>query len=429
MNPVNAMKRILFGSDIGHAPDSRTYAWNLASSIAYSAQSALLLLVVSRFGGLEAAGRFSIYYITTTMLASVGSYSMRNYQVSDAKQVYSFGTYLGSRFATSVLMMVMCLGYAAIWQPNPEGIAVVLLLGVYRATDAIEDVYHGEVQRLGRLDAASIAHAVRIVLSFVAFTVAYVVTVDLAVAAGALALSSIVLFVLTMPAFLDVYPKLAVRPLMYHVGKLLAVCLPICAAAVLYNFIANLPRYAIEAAMSAEMQGIFNILFMPVFVVDMLSTVIFNPVVADMGRYWQDGDLPVLRKIVLRQVGVIAVLSVGCAVVGYLIGCPVLGFIYGADLGEWSGLLALLLLLGGISALASFAVVLLTVMRRQGFILAGYIVAIGSSVLYLNPLVTNYGLVGAGCSYGILMSVALLVFAVVAVVAAARKGKGGESRA
>lgn len=426
MSFVGAIKRILFGADIGHAPDSRTYAWNLASSIAYSAQSALLLLVVTRFGGLDAAGRFSIYYITTTMLASVGSYSMRNYQVSDAKQVYSFGTYLGSRFATSVLMMVMCLGYAAIWQPNPEGIAVVMLLGVYRATDAIEDVYHGEVQRLGRLDAASIAHAVRIVLSFFAFAVAYAVTVDLAVASGALALSSIVLFVLTMPAFTDVYPKLATKPLMYHVGKLLAVCLPIMAAAVLYNFIANLPRYAIEASMSAEMQGIFNILFMPVFVVDMLSTVIFNPVVADMGRYWQDGDLPALRKIVVRQIVIIGLLSVGCAALGFLIGCPVLGFIFGADLNEWSGLLALLLLLGGVSALASFAVVLLTVMRRQGFILAGYIVAIASCLLYLDPLVSTYGLMGAGCSYGILMSVALLVFAVVAVTAAIGKGRRHE---
>jgi len=386
----------------------------------------LLLLVVTRFGGLDAAGRFSIYYITTTMLASVGSYSMRNYQVSDAKQVYPFATYLGSRWATSMLMMVMCLGYAAIWQPNPEGIAVVLLLGVYRATDALEDVYHGEVQRLGRLDAASIAHAARIVLSFVAFTVAYVVTVDLAVAAGALAASSIVLFVVTMPAFTSVYPTLTAKPLANHVGKLLAVCLPIMAAAVLYNFIANLPRYAIEASMSADMQGIFNILFMPVFVVDMLSTVIFNPVVADMGRYWQDGDIPSLRKIVVRQVGVIALLSVGCALVGYLIGCPVLGFIYGADLSEWSGLLALLLLLGGVSALASFAVVLLTVMRCQGFILAGYLVAIGSSALYLGPLVSNGGLVGAGCSYGVLMSVALLVFAVVAVVAAVRKERQHE---
>ena len=420
---VGIVGRILFGRNSGPQKGSRTYSWNLAASIAYSAQSALLLLVVTRFGGLAAAGRFSIYYITTTMLASVGSYSMRNYQVSDAKDEYAYGTYLASRVTTCVVMMAICLGYALIWQPTIEGIATVLLLGAYRATDAAEDVIHAEMQKRGRLDAASVARTIRICTSFVAFAIAYALTTDMIAASAAQLIVSIAAILVSWPALKGVFPQLASKLISHGVAKLLFVCFPICASAVLYNFIANLPRYAIEASMTSEFQGIFNILFMPVFVIDMLSTVIFNPVVADMGRYWNEGDLQAIWKITLRQIVIIGGLSIACAALGYFIGCPVLGLVFGADLNEWSGLLALLLLLGGISALQSYVAMVLTVMRKQVFILVGYVAAVASSPLYLGPLVENFGLVGAGCAFGVLTAIALAVFVAAALVTAIRRRK------
>lgn len=423
MSIAEASRRLLFGNDIGQCNKARVYSWNLASSIAYSLQSALLLLAVTRIGGLSDAGRFSIYYITTTMLASVGSFSMRNYQVSDAKEDFSYSTYYGSRVLTCGIMIALCAGYALIWQRNPEGIITVLALGIYRATDGIEDVFHGEIQKRGRLDAASVARTFRIVVSFFAFVVAYLVARTMTVASISMAACSLLIVFLTWLVFQGVYPQLRTGIKLSNVGRLLLLCLPICLSAVLYNYIANLPRYAIEANMSSDYQGIFNILFMPVFAVDMLSTVIFNPTVADMGTAWQEGDIAKLKRLVIRQCAAVAIITLACAVAAFLLGCPILGLIFGVDLHGWEALLTLLMILGGISALSSFAVVMLTVMRMQIFIVIGYVIAILVCAPFLSVLVESQGLFGAAYGYGILIGTTLVVFAIAAVVSAFQRNK------
>lgn len=423
MSIAEASRRILFGNDISQCNKARVYSWNLASSIAYSLQSALLLLVVTRIGGLSDAGRFSIYYITTTMLASVGSFSMRNYQVSDAKGDFSYSTYYGSRVLTCGIMIALCAGYALIWQRTPEGIITVLALGVYRATDGIEDVFHGEIQRNGRLDAASVGRTLRIAISFCAFVAAYVLTRTMTVASISMASCSLLIVFLTWLIFQGVYPQLHTKIQLSNVGRLLLLCLPICLSAVLYNYIANLPRYAIEANMSSDYQGVFNILFMPVFAVDMLSTVIFNPTVADMGVAWQSGDIPKLKHLVIRQYAAVAIITLVCAIAAFLLGCPILGLIFGVDLRGWEALLTLLMVLGGISALSSFAVVMLTVMRMQIFIVVGYIVAILLCAPFLSTLVASHGLYGAAYGYGILIGITLVVFMAAAIGSVFRRNK------
>ena len=104
------MTELLFGK--GAPSPKRIYIWNLITSLLYSAQSALLLLVVTRAGGLEAAGIFSIAYTVTQTLASLGSYSMRNYQVSDTRGEFPFRTYYSSRVVTCLVMIAADLGYA-----------------------------------------------------------------------------------------------------------------------------------------------------------------------------------------------------------------------------------------------------------------------------------------------------------------------------
>lgn len=55
------------------------------ASLLYSFQSALMLLVVTRVAGLVVGGIFSIAYTVSQMFASVGSFSMRDFQVSDVR--------------------------------------------------------------------------------------------------------------------------------------------------------------------------------------------------------------------------------------------------------------------------------------------------------------------------------------------------------
>ena len=98
------MQKLFFGK--GAPSRNRIYFWNLASSMVYTLQSAILLLVITRAGGLFAAGTFSAVYAITQTLTSLGSYSMRNYQVSDIRDEYGFSTYFSSRVVTSLVMVM-----------------------------------------------------------------------------------------------------------------------------------------------------------------------------------------------------------------------------------------------------------------------------------------------------------------------------------
>ena len=411
---TGTIDRLLFGKDDAGV-QKRVYFWNLCSSLIYALQSAVLLLIVTRIGGLNEAGFFSILYVTTQMFASLGSYSMRNFQVSDAKDEYSFKTYYSSRLLTCLLMLLCCGGYWLLFQRGARSLAVIACLSIYRTTDGLEDVYHAEIQKKGRLDAASIGRCLRIAVSVTLFAVSYALTRNLVTASAVLAGVSHLIYVLCNVSFMRRYPYLKTSVSFDKVLPLLVTCFPTCASALLYNYLANAPKYAIEANLDAESQAIFNIIFMPIFVINVLSMFIYNPMVASMGVSWQEKRIAQLKKQIFTLCVMILGITVFVAVCGYLFGYWMLGLVYGVDLAQWRGLLTVLLLFGGISALDAFLVVVLTIIREQKFVLYGYIAALVFCLLFMNRIVIRYQLFGAGCLYGLLMSVVLIVFSIVVI--------------
>lgn len=396
--------------------------WNMVASGLYSFQSALLLLAVTRIGGLEAAGVFSIVYSVSQMFASVGSYSMREYQVSDTKRRFLFPTYFSSRCVTVAVMFTVCGGYALFQGYRGEKLAALLLLSAYRGVDGMEDVFSGEYQRNGRLDIAAKLQSIRIFTASFMFVFTYFFTKSIAGAALVMLLTAGVIFCAGAGAFA---PRFQLQR--HWCGKgikeLLFSCFPVCAGAFLYNYLVNSPKYAIDKLLSEEMQAVFNILFMPVFVIAMLSAFVFKPLLYPMGEAWNNGEQKRFVKMVLRQVGVIVGLAVAVVLGGSLLGIPVLSFIYGVDLGEYHEVFTVLLVFGGIAAMDAFGSAVLTVMRRQGFILVAYGIAFLLDILLMERIVAQFQLMGAGLVYGMVMSVILVVYAAVIGVTLVRGKK------
>lgn len=430
MNMANWMRKILFGD--GSNISQRTYITNFCASLMYSVQSALLLLVVTRVGGLYQAGIFSIIYTVTQTLASLGSYSMRSFQVSDVKNEYSFKNYYSSRMVTCSLMMAACFVYAIVKGLAWEQLLIVLLFGFYRAIDGMEDVYHGLVQKEGRLDVASIAMLIRIVISVIMFVSAYFLSGNLLLASVALAATSAAVYFFCCYILKQEYRALKVKFGTAKVWALLRTCFPIFAGAILYNYLVNVPKYSIDRVLNEETQTIFNILFMPIFVINVLSSMVFKPMIVYMSVWWEEGQIKKVVFAVLKQCMIILALTAGVAVCGYLFGTQVLGWIYGVELTKYRLLFMILLLLGGISALGTFFSVILTIMRRQLFIILGYLSAFFSSVFFIDRIVDAWGIYGAGAGYGLVMSIATVFFTICMIantILYQRKredGRGGE---
>ena len=407
------IQRILFNNDRNIV--KRTYIWNLIANLLYSLQSAVLLLIVTRYGGTLEGGIFSIIYTTTHMFASIGNYNMRNFQVSDATNEYDFRDYWTSRVVSCIVMCVAGLAYGIIRFDEPKTVIVVLFFVGYRLTEAIEDVIHGCVQKDGRLDAVSLARSSRILIASVVFSIVYVVSSDLFLASGLLFGISLGLLVIFTIALNKRYRQLSYGLYFKRIIKLLWSCLPLCISAFLQSYIVNSPKYAIDAVLSSEMQTVFNILFMPLFAINVLSIFLFNPLVADMGLWWTEGNYGKLVKCIIKQILIVLGLTIVLAVCGYLIGCEVLGWVYGVELIEYKKLFMTLMLFGGISAIVTFMSVIVTIVRKQGFIIVAYGIASIVSLVVSNKIVSSYGLKGAGILYGMLMGIVMVVLTIVIV--------------
>ncbi len=406
---MNWLVKLLAGNDkdIG----KKSVIWNVVASLIYSFQSAILLLVVTRVGGLFTAGVFSIAYSVSQMFASVGSYSMRDYQASDASGQYSFSTYKTSRYVTIAIMLVTCLVYSLFNGYRGEKLIVLMTLSLYRAVDGYDDVMQGELQKRGRLDIASKMLAIRIFMASLIFSIVFIITRNLIVSSVCLTVSAIAFSAIlnyTVFRYYDIRSTLEFKKIL----SLLAACLPICAGAFLYNYLVNSPKYAIDAILSEDMQTIFNIIFMPVFAINMFGSFIFKPYIVQMGVLWESGKKKKLVGLLMKQMLMIAAVTVIVVIGGALLGIPVLQLIYGVELNAYRPLFILLLLFGGVSALDSFGSVILTVIRRQHVIIIAYIIALIIDVIFMNMIVRHYAIWGAGLVYGLAMTTILVVYVV-----------------
>lgn len=420
------LERMLFAKDRNIA--RRVYFWNLCAGLAVSFQSAVLLLVVKRAGGDFAGGVFVILYTVPQMLYALSAYSMREFQVSDVKGEYHFPQYYTSRLMTSFVMIAACLGYGLVRGFSGYRMAALLLLAAYRVIESIEDVYHGEFQKRGRLDAAALSVTLRVVLSTVVFCVVYVLSTDLVYASAGMTVSALVLFLLCNRAILGRFGDVRRGLATSRVGRLLSVCFPLFLGAILYNYLVNAPKYSIDRILGEEAQTVFNVLFLPVFIINAVCLPIAKPMVKQMGIWWHEKETVSFVKAALLQGLIIVGISIVIIAGGYLLGCPVLGWVYGADLSTYPVTLAVFLCFGGIAALAAYLAIVLTIMRKQWCIITGYAIGYIVSLFVTDRFVRAKGIPGAGYAYGVVMAAVFVAFVIMTVLGVLFAGKKQEER-
>lgn len=407
---------------------AKTMFWNLCSSIEYSVQSAILLLIVTRVNGLYEAGVFSIAYTFTQMIATIGNYGMRSFQVSDIKKEYQFSTYYTSRIVSTVAMIVICISYTIIRGYDLEKTAIVLALCGYRVVDNIEDVFHGEMQKSMRLDVASKIVSVRILLATVFFSITYIFTRDLLVSSIVLTTSAFVISMILNKLVMYDFNDITLRINTHHMVKLLWVCLPVCAGDFLYNYLVNAPKYAINRNLSEETQTIFSILFIPIFVINLLSSFIFKPLIVSMGILWNNKEKTKFIKVIGKQILIILLITLVIMVGGAVIGLKLLSIIYGVELMQYRLLFTIMLMFGGIAAIVSFLVVVLTIIRQQKFIILAYAIGVVIDLLLIDGMVNNYGIWGAGIIYGLSIGTIMIILLFIVIGTIFRKEDNDNDR-
>ena len=401
---------------------ARDYFWNTVASLMLSLTTAVLLLVVKRTAGLEAAGVFTIANTVGQQFQALGMYEVRTYHVTDARHRFSFGTYLATRLVTVGAMVAGIIVSAALSGDGLMAAVLIALIACLRVFDAFEDVFYCELQREGRLDIAGKACFLRTLTTIGVFSVVLALGGSMLTAAAITLVASLVVMLgaYLPPArrLFPLGPRWEPRPII----RVLAECLPLFLASFIALYLANAPRFAIDRYLDNAQQGYFAIIFMPAFTINLLSFVIFRPLLTQMADRWIGADRVGFAAIVRRGLLGTFVAFIAVALVTYTVGAPILGFVYGTDVS--GSMLELMVLVAG--GALNAAGVILYYMRLQRLVFAGYIIAAAAITVLCLLLVPTYGLLGASLAYAGAMAILAAAF-LAGVRLALRRAPSGAS--
>lgn len=396
------------------------YVWNAINAVMSAMESPLILVVIQRTNGLADSGVFSIAFAVGALLLYLGQYGFRRYQSSDIGEKYSFEEYYGVRFITCGAMMIAALAYCifglAYRDYSASKFAVVFLLCMIKMIQAFSDVLHGRMQQMGRLDVATKSSCIRYALEMLSFIVTLFVCHDLLTACIVCLIVSFVVFMLTSYNAARDFGRLRPSFEKNAMKRLLIEGFPLFVSLFLNMYISNAPKYAIDAYLTEEIQALYNFVFMPAFVIQLIAHFIFNPIITTYAEVWQKGDVRKFRKLVFRQCGVIFGLSMLAIAVAYTIGIPVLGWVFGADLGPYKTELCLVCIGGGFLAYSVFFNTVITIVRLHKTLFYTYGAAALAALLLSKPFVIGKGITGAVMLYAVIIAALAISLAVITFI-------------
>ena len=389
---------------------TRDYVWNTVGVGLWGMVFPVLTIVVTQLAGAEQAGMFSLAFVTALLLMFVGNYGVRNFQASDLDEEYSFADYQANRVLTVVIMLVAGITYCKFRGYTDQMWLMSLGVYLYKAIDALADVYEGRLQQVDKLYLAGISQAFRSAAALIGFSLALLITRNVGVSSIVMAVIAALTFVVfTFPLAQLETPK-SRRASAKRVIALLKQCFPLFVALFMYNLIDNMPKFVMEGALSYDNQLYYNALYFPAHAILLTSGFIYKPMLLKMANAWAD---PSKRKKFDLIIVVMFVIIVGITVVvaGAMswFGLAIMSFLYGIDFEQYRGLCFVMLAAGGVTAGIEFLYQVITVLRRQRAVTKLYLITFGFS-LFVPVLLVNFtGLPGAVIGYLIVMCILLVL--------------------
>ena len=380
----------------------RTYFWTALSGGCFCASSFVLLVLIVRLLGEPGAywgGVFSIALAISQQLITIGLFQMRPFQVSDVDEAYSFSEYLVSRTLTVGLMVAA----GAVWivaggVGHDKAVALLLLLAL-RAAESFSDVFEGRYQQFGRLDIASKGMFFKTLLPMGLFSGVLWATRDMLAALAWMALLNWLLLIAMDGLLLPSFARLDLRGSLRKQRRLLMACLPLAINAFLFIYLNNLSRYAIDRFLDERRMTEYNALFMPSFLVILLSSFVLRPALTHLARLSKTGDARGFRRQIYVQLAWVAAFTAPTLLLVYAWGAPALSLLYGIDLTPHRNALCLLIAGGALIAVYYVFQSALIILRRQTACLIGILLAAAAGRSFTPYAVRTHGVVGGAASF------------------------------
>lgn len=396
------------------ASQKRVFIWNSVGSAIYAISSFLLLIIVVRVCGVDEGGIFSIGYAIAQLMLTIGVFEATTYFATDAEDRFTYAQYLGFKLVTCGLMIVASVVYITSFGYDAHKTLVAYALCAYRLFEALSQYWFAAFQKENRLDIGGFSTTWRSVISIVVFASALVLTKDI-VLSMLLSSASEAVWICSydIPRLRRIRrvgkPDFSLNPL----ASLFAACFPLFISSFLAIYLGNVCKYAIDAVGTAEMQTIFNVLFMPSFVINLFVNFFIRPSLTHMAELWLKREVRAFMKTIVKLLGAVVGVTLFVVVGCIIVGIPILEAFYGIDLQGCLPALLILLFGGGFLSASVVFFNAMVIIRAQNGVLVGYVLGIVIAQLIATPFVVAAGVMGASVAYAISCAGLLLCFVLV----------------
>lgn len=398
--------------------DRSSLVWTIISGLVYSLTSLVFLIVVSNVLGDLESNVYSIGMMVAQQMLTVGRFSVRNFQVSDVKDKYSFGEYLSFRIITCSLTVMITVIWILLGGYKGAEAIVISAFTVHRISESFSDLFEGLYQQKMRLEVSGRSQFVKNIIMLVTFCGLIVLTRNLVFSAVFLAIESVLLLIIIDFPLIGHFAKFEVCFKMKSMWQLGAACFSLFLSSFINAYINNSPKYAIENYKGEGSDigvGRFSQLFMPTFAVELLAGFTLRTWLSRMAVYHSDGDRKSFRKLIWQQLGVISVITVAAMIFMYFCGGFFLSLIYGTNLYGYEVVNAMLMLSGGLAAVYSLFENVVIIYRKQHFSIVINIISTVVAAVVV-PLLTNYGFI-MGATIGFVIANAVRALGYVGISA------------
>ena len=386
---------------------NKDFIWNLLGLTINAFNSFFFLVVVNRINGSTSGGVFTYAYSLICLFYVIGIFYTRTYQVSDISNKYTNKDYIFSRFVSCLIMLLITTLVIIIFKYDIFKSFVIILICLYRLTEAFADVFLGILQKEGFLYKAGFSLFLKGILGLIVFIIVDFITKNLIISCIAIILINIVVFL--------IYDLPNTKR---YIGKsfnlknsflILKASFPVFIFTFLNIYLVNVSKYVLDIYDSATIQNIYGIILMPGTVLSLCAQYILNPYLVPLTNLYKEKKFKDYDKFIFKIIMVIFILGIVGEVVVGIIGIPLLNLIYGMDLSLYK--IELLIIIFGSIFVALISVISsgLTIIQKNKIQMYIYILNSILTTIIAILLTDKFSIMGASITYLISMIVQFLI--------------------
>lgn len=401
----------------------RNFSWTFAGNVVYAACQWGMLVVLAKLGSQEMVGQFTLGLAVTAPVIMLANLQLRAVQVTDARHQFLFSDYLGLRLITTGLALLVIAGVTLTTGYGWGTILVILVVGLAKALESISDVFYGLLQQHEQMNRIALSMMIKGPLSLLMLGTGVYLTdnvlwgvVGLASAwalvlvcydlrSGALVLNTAQL---ALQGEVSINSEAAVLRPRWQIGtlsKLVWLTLPLGFVMMLISLNTNIPNYFIERYLGVRKLGVFAAIAYLMVAGNVVVSALGESASPRLAKYYIAGNRSAFRTLLLKLVGIGALLGGIGVLVALIAGQEILTLLYRPEYAEDAGLFVWLMVTAGIYYVSSLLSQGMTAARYFRIQIPLFALVTGTSAIACFWLIPIGGLRGA--------AIALIIAAIV----------------